>query len=88
MVIKKFRPLKKKIGLDIDSLREVRFKSIMNHENLNDVKHIFVKPSKKKNEENFGSICFVYDYMVSLYNLLYKDTNEAWKESDIQKMMY
>lgn len=46
--MKKFMSLKKKIGLDIDSLREVRFMNSIKHPNLNIPRQIFVKNKKKK----------------------------------------
>ncbi|CAD8076723.1 unnamed protein product [Paramecium primaurelia] len=89
VVIKKFKPLKKRVGLDIDSLREVRFMNTMIHQNLNIPKHVFMKTSKKRNDDTFGSICFVYDHMVSLFEILsvFRESNESIQESDIKLML-
>ncbi|CAD8085164.1 unnamed protein product [Paramecium sonneborni] len=90
VVIKKFKPLKKKIGLDIDSLREVRFMNSMIHQNLNIPKQVFMKTSKKKNDDTFGSLCFVYDYMVSLTELIhvYREQNDFFQEEDIKLILF
>lgn len=56
---------------------------------MNIPKQIFVMRKKKKEDENFGAICFIYDYMISLYNLIHSnELIQAWEEMDIKKMMY
>jgi len=48
-----------------------------------------MKTSKKRNDDTFGSICFVYDHMVSLFEILlvYRESNESIQESDIKLML-
>ena len=48
-----------------------------------------MKTSKKRSDDTFGSLCFVYDYMVSLSELIqiYKEQNDFFQENDIKLIL-